>query len=182
MDQITEAQLVDAGHGVEPTGPGWYVVNLADAAGWQNSSFGEGVSFETKANPFEQFGVNVHVLQPGQPNCRYHREADQEAFLVLAGECILVIEDQERRLRGGDFVHCPPGTGHVFVGAGNGPCAILMVGARQGGQGTTTYPVSDMAARHGASVVEATNDPKVAYAEDSPYVEASAGLSWIFNS
>lgn len=174
-----EAPLSDNGHGLEPAGEGWYVVNVAEAAGWRNASFGSGVSFETKANRFEQFGINVQVLEPGQPNCRYHNESDQEAFLVLAGECMLIVEEQERPLRAGDFFHCPANTRHVFVGAGSGPCAILMMGGRTA-EDKGGYPVSESAARHGASVTEATSDPRVAYADDAPYVDARLDLSWVF--
>jgi uncharacterized cupin superfamily protein len=93
----------------------------------------------------------------------YHSESVQEDFLVLAGECLLVVEDEERRLRAWDFVHCPPGISHIFVGAGDGPCAILMVGARRPGK-SLHYPVSEVAARHGASVAEPTSSPDEAYA------------------
>lgn len=179
---VSEAPLIDNGYGLEPGAGGWYVVNVADAAGWQNDSFGSGVSFASKANRFEQFAVNVQVLAPGQPNCRYHNESDQEGFLVLAGECILVVEDQERALVAGDFVHCPPMTRHVFVGAGDGPCAILMIGGQTAPEDHGGYPVSEVAARHGASVPEATNDPKVAYVGDAPYVDARLDLSWIFGA
>lgn len=177
---VPEAPLSDDGHGRKPAGAGWYVVNVADAAGWHNASFGSGVSFEARPNRFEQFGVNVHVLEPGQPNCRYHNESDQEAFLVLAGECVLIIEEQERHLRAGDFVHCPPMTRHVFVGAGSSPCAILMMGGRTADTDDGCYPVSELAARHGAGVAEATSDPKVAYADDAPYIDARVDFSWIF--
>src|SRR4051812_9587618 len=79
---------------------------------------------------FRDFGARVGVLWPGDPNALYHSEGVQEGFLVLAGECTLVVEEQERPLRQWDYFHCPPGTGHVIVGAGDGPCAILMIGAR----------------------------------------------------
>lgn len=179
---IPEAPLTHNGYGLEPGGEGWFVVNVADAACWQNDSFGCGVSFSSKSNPFEQFAVNVQVLAPGQPNCRYHNESDQEGFIVLAGQCILVIEDQERTLVAGDFVHCPPMTRHVFVGAGEGLCAILMIGGQTAPEDRGGYPVSEVAALHGASVPEATNDPKVAYADDAPYVDARLDLSWIFEA
>ena len=117
------------------------------------------------------------MLEPGQFNARYHRENAQEAFLVLSGECLLVVEGQERRLASGDFFHSPPLTGHVFIGAGDGPCAILMVGGRAKewceGEG---FPVDATAARHDASVLNETLDPAVAYA-DIPEDEATR-LPW----
>jgi uncharacterized cupin superfamily protein len=110
---------------------------------------------------FAQFGINVTVLEPGQTSL-YHAESNQEAFLVLSGECALLVEDEERRLRPWDFFHAPPWTGPAFVGAGEGPCVILMVGSRSGPEGH--YPVSELAARHGASVAEETSDWRQAYA------------------
>jgi uncharacterized cupin superfamily protein len=79
---------------------------------------------------FPQLGVNIHVLQPGQPSTLYHEEGNQEDFLVLSGECRAVVEGEERLLRSWDLLHCPPGTSHALVGTGDGPCVVLMVGAR----------------------------------------------------
>ena len=104
------------------------------------------------------------MLLPGEPNAKYHRESAQEDFLVLSGECTGIVDGEEHRFRAWDFVHCPAGTEHVFVGAGDGPCAILMVGARRDGA-TVHYPVNDLAARHRASAAEATDDSKLAYAD-----------------
>jgi uncharacterized cupin superfamily protein len=81
----------------------------------------------------------------------------------LQGDCLLVVEEQERRLRQWDFFHAVPWTAHVFVGAGEGPCAILMVGARNAGEGLV-YPVGESATRHGASVERETPSPEEAYA------------------
>jgi uncharacterized cupin superfamily protein len=113
---------------------------------------------------FSELGIRLHVLPPGQPNGLYHSENKQEDFLVLSGECLLLVEGEERRLRAWDFVHTPAGTEHIFVGAGDGPCAILMVGARSGEEWKVRYPVSEFASRHGASVDEETSDPDQAYA------------------
>jgi uncharacterized cupin superfamily protein len=116
-------------------------------------------------------GIGVHVLQPGEANGKYHHEDDEESFLVLRGECLLIVEGEERRLRQWDVFHCPPGTAHITVGAGDGPCAILMVGTRTAG-GTTTYPPNAVAARHGAAVPEETTDSRVAYADRPPIERA----------
>lgn len=149
-----------------PVTAGWFVVHLAEAAWRESERFGRYCAFEGEER-FAHFGVNVHVLAPGQAACLYHRENQQEDFLVLHGRCLVVVEEEERELRAWDFVHCPPGTTHVFVGAGDGPCAILMIGHRAG---TTElhYPVSELAARHGASAVRATDDPREAYAGTEP--------------
>jgi uncharacterized cupin superfamily protein len=108
-------------------------------------------------------GVNVQIMEPGQPNCRYHSEVVQEDFLVIHGECIVILEGEERRLRQWDFVHCPAGTDHVFVGAGDGPCAVLMIGARH--KEGVHYPVNEVAAKYDASVRQATNEPAEAYSD-----------------
>ena len=115
---------------------------------------------------FEELGFQLVVLDPGVPACMYHGERAQEDFLVVSGECVLVIEGEERRLKQWDFVHCPAMTEHVFVGAGDGPCAIVMVGARvwKEREEEIIYPVNDAAAKHGASVSTTTPDPAEAYA------------------
>jgi uncharacterized cupin superfamily protein len=102
-------------------------------------------------------------MQPGEPNGRYHSEPVQEDFLVLYGECIAIIGDEERRLHQWDFLHCPPGCGHIFVGAGDGPCAVLMIGSRR--EEAFHYSVNETAARYGASVSKDTDDPAEAYAD-----------------
>jgi uncharacterized cupin superfamily protein len=124
--------------------------------------------------------MNIQIMQPGQPNCLYHSEPVQEDFLVLHGECTAIVDGEERPLRQWDFLHCPAGTEHVFVGAGDGPCAVLMVGSRRLDQ--AHYPVNEVAAKYGASVQTATDDPAEAYADrrseprsevDNPWPAAS---------
>jgi uncharacterized cupin superfamily protein len=145
----------------------WFVVNVRDAE-WLTSEGGEKQSsgsecvFESDDAPFEQLGIRIHVLEPGEPNGAYHAESAQEDFLVLAGECTLLVEGEERRLRQWDFFHSPPGTEHIFVGAGDGPCVIFMVGLRPE-DWTVRFPVSELAARYGASVAEETDSPRKAY-------------------
>ena len=162
---MSEAQLQDSGSGLAPTTDGWFVVNVRDAEWWFADSRGARCAFENEyGNPpveFAQLGINVTVLEPGQTSL-HHAEENQEAFLVLSGECALIVEDEERRLRSWDFFHAAPWTEHAFVGAGDGPCVILMVGARFGPQ--VRYPVSELAARYGASVDEETSDWRQAYA------------------
>jgi uncharacterized cupin superfamily protein len=161
---VPEAAAERTETGVVATSPGWFVVNLADAQFRGNGANGAFASFEPADARYEHFGINVHVLWPGQSGGKYHAETAQEAFVVLHGEALLLVEGQERRLRQWDVFHCPPGTEHILLGAGDGPCAILMVGAR-GEQFTIEYPASALAARHGASVDVTTDDPDVAYAD-----------------
>ena len=163
MGDVTEAQLADAGAGLAPSGDGWFVVNVRDT-GWMTSQeFGSGCVFESRDAWFPQFGINVSVLEPGKPNCLYHSENAQEAFLVLSGACKLLVEGEERELKAWDFFHCPSGVEHVFVGAGDGPCVVLMVGARSKDE-KLFYPVSELAEKYGASAEADTPDPGVAYA------------------
>src|SRR5262245_61126852 len=127
---MDEAPLEHTEAGRYPTGEGWFVVNARDAVWGTREAFGSACRFESPQAWFAQLGIRLTVLQPGKPNCLYHSESQQEAFLVLSGECRLLVEGEERMLKAWDFFHCPPGTEHVFVGAGDGPCAILMCGAR----------------------------------------------------
>jgi len=150
----------------------WFVVNVADAEwltteGGEKRPSGSDTSFERDGVEFEQLGVRIHVLSPGEPNGFYHEEDKEEDFLVLAGECVLIVEGEERRLKQWDFFHCPAGTGHTFVGAGDGPCAIFMVGARSA-DWNVRYPVSEAAARHGASAARETTSPAEAYVDLEP--------------
>jgi len=139
-----------------------FVLNVRDAQWMTHETFGAGCRFESRDEPFPEYGVNVSVLRPGQPNALYHRESRQEDFLVLAGECLLLVDGEERRLGPWDFVHCPAGTDHVFVGASEEPCAILMIGGRVPDQ-ELVYPVSELAARHGAGATAETDSPEEAY-------------------
>ena len=173
-----EAHLEQTAAGLAPAAGGWFTVNVRDAAWVRSETFRAACVFEGHAAPFAQIGYTLCVLQPGQPSGLYHRETEQEDFLVLAGECLLLIEEQERRLHAWDFVHCPAGTAHIFVGAGDGPCAIFMAGARREGAGVT-YPRSPLALAHGAGVKRETSSPPEAYAPFAPWrpwpPEESAG-------
>ena len=163
---VPEAPMEDRPGGKKPAGEGWFVINARDAAWIRNEKFGAGVTFEGEPE-FTQLGINIGVLEPGQPACMYHRESAQEDFLVLWGECLLLVEGEERRLKAWDFVHCPPWTDHVFVGAGDGPCGLLAVGSREHEE--IVYPVSELAQKYEAGVDKETPDPKEAYA---PYGRA----------
>lgn len=140
---------------------GWYVVNVKDAKWAASEAFGDRCSLETEGQ-FPQTGVRLAVMGPGQPNCRYHRENAQEDFLVLSGRCRLLVNEQERALKAWDFVHCPPGVSHVFVGDGDGPCVLLMIGHRPADH-ELYYPASELARQHGAETAEPTADPRIAY-------------------
>jgi len=144
--------------------PDAFVINVADAPAMRHERGGAAAAFESPDDRFKQVGVNVRVLEPGQLASAYHSESMEEHFLVLSGECLVILDGEERQLVAWDFLHCAAGTEHVFVGAGDGPCAILMVGAR-GPEKTLEYPANELAARYGASAPRTTSDPAEAYAD-----------------
>jgi uncharacterized cupin superfamily protein len=165
---VPESKLEQTEQGLVPKGEGWFVLNMHDAV-WRHVD-GRGAvcvaldDFEGERQ-FEQLGVNPFVLRPGEPMAMYHWEADQEGFLVVSGEAVLIIEGEERQLRAWDFVHCPPNTKHVIIGAGSGPCLVIAVGAREHSTGPDWigFTVDEVAERHGVSVEEDTTDPEVVY-------------------
>jgi uncharacterized cupin superfamily protein len=158
---IPEADLQAGKYGLVPTGEGWFVLNAREGRWRIWPGVGARLSFEGETD-FAQLGINLVVLEPGEPIGMYHSEADQEDFLVVAGEAVLIIEDAERPLRAWDFVHCPADTAHMIVGAGDGPCVVIAVGAREH-YGAIRYLVSEAALGHRAGVEVPTGDPSVAY-------------------
>jgi uncharacterized cupin superfamily protein len=189
---VEEARLEAVDSGLAPVTAGWFVVNVRDAAWLANDAFGVRCVFEgdrrvfrrrpdLDVQTFADVGFTLAVLVPGQPSGLYHAESNQEDFLVLAGECLLLVEGEERPLRAWDFVHCPPGTEHVFVGAGDGPCVIFMTGGRTR-EKRIVYPRSELARRHRAGVEEETTSPSEAYRSFPHWQperpESSEGLPW----
>ena len=157
-------------HGLVPKGQGWFVVNARETQWWERKGRGvlcefEGAGFEGAAD-FLQLGINLTVLSPGEPMSMYHWEIDQEDFLVLAGEALAIVEGEKRPLRRWDLLHCPPGTNHVIIGAGDQPCVVLAVGARDRSTGPDwgAYTVAEVAQRLGAGVDVETTDATEAYA------------------
>jgi hypothetical protein len=177
---VPEAPLEQTEDGLLPAGEGWFVVNAREAAWRRCEGMGKWPRLEGKRPIFPQLGVGLNVLEPGEPMTMYHWEIDQEDFLVLYGEAVAIVEGQERPLRQWDLLHCPAGTSHAIVGAGDGPCVVFAVGAREkhtyrtpdgGIEGIDdwgAYTVDEAALRHGAGVAEDTADEKLAY----------AGLTW----
>ena len=160
---VPEAPLEQTESGLRPAGEGWFVLNAREAA-WQESA-GRGGYCKFEGEPrFSQLGIQLRALGPGEPMSMYHWEADQEDFLVLSGEALLIIEGEERPLRAWDFVHCPPEAKHTIVGASEG-CLCLAVGARDKSTGRDWggYSVDEAAIRHGAGVEQETSDPEEAY-------------------
>jgi uncharacterized cupin superfamily protein len=170
-----EATLRRTATGLVPQDDGWFVVNARDAA-WKDGDFGAYTRFEGDAR-FPSIGINLNVLPPGQASCMYHGEDEQEDFLVLAGECLLLVEDEERRLHAWDFFHCPAWTRHVLVGAGDASCLVLAVGTRSGGD--VVYPAAPLARRHRACVERETPDPKEAYASFADDVDTPCRPEWL---
>ena len=173
---VPEATFEQNEYRLMPVGKGWFVLNARDARWYDRGGRGHEMGVQGKAD-FAQIGVGLTVLGPGEPLAMYHWETDQEDFLILSGEALLVIEGEERPLRQWDFVHCPAGTNHVIVGAGDGPCAVFALGALEhhttgsrvdgnleGVPDWGAYTVDEAALRLGAGVEQETNDAKVAYA------------------
>ena len=168
---VPEAPFEQTDVGLVPAGNGWFVLNAHEARWIDRPGRGKSLPFtgwtQFEAETyFPQLGINLVVLGRGEPMAMYHWETEQEGFLVLFGEALLIVEGQERPLRQWDFVHCPPGTNHVIVGTGDGPCAVLAIGSREH-QATGpwgAYTVNEVALRHGAAVDDETQDADVAYA------------------
>lgn len=174
---VPEAPLEETEDGLLPAGKGWFVLNARDDARWfKSEGLGVGPALQGRGD-FRQLAMGLTVLAPGEPIAMYHWETDQEDFLVLSGEALLVVEGAERPLRQWDFFHCPPGTQHVIVGAGDEPCVVFSVGALerhttgsrvdgtlQGTDDWGAYTVDEAAIRHGAGVEEETTVAEQAYA------------------
>ena len=161
---VPEAPLEQTDHGLVAKGDGWYVLNGRDSRWYYVEGRGAFCDYEGDTD-FAQLGINVQVLGPGEAMAMYHWEADQEDFLVVSGQALLIIEGEERPLRAWDFVHCPPEAKHTIVGAGGGPCIVVAVGARQhqDGEDWGGYTVDEVALRHGAGVEQETNVAEEAY-------------------
>jgi uncharacterized cupin superfamily protein len=162
---IPEAELERTENGLVAKTDGWFVLNARDAPWRSSPDRGAYCVFEGETD-FEQVGVHLVAMQPGHAMSMYHWEADQEDFLVLSGEATLVIEDEVRQLKPWDFVHCPPEASHTIVGAGEGTCLVLALGARVRTRGEEWggYPVNEKAAALGASAEQDTTSPREAYA------------------
>ena len=159
-----EAKLVPVEEGgVAPEGDGWFVLNAKDAA-WLDGDLGKYTGFEGRESRFPQLGINLNLMAPGESMTMYHREGAQEDFLVLDGECLLIVNGEERQLKRWDLFHCPAGVDHAIVGAGDRPSLVLAVGARTGeSRGSTVYPADPVAQKHGAGVDKETREPRAAY-------------------
>jgi uncharacterized cupin superfamily protein len=176
-ESVPEAPLKKTDAGLVPEGEGWFVLNARDAMWIRSEERGQDAALEGRQE-WRELGFRIQVLMPGQRNGMYHRERGQEDFLVVSGECVLIIEDEERHLRAWDFVHCPPWTEHIFVGAGEGPCVIVMAGSRAGGF-EVVYPVNEVAQKYDASVNEETTAPEQAYARFGPEEYTAYRDGWL---
>jgi uncharacterized cupin superfamily protein len=172
-----EIPLRETKHGLVADGDGWFVINATESRWLDTGRFGFYCNFEGKRS-FPQLGINVNVLEPGQSIGLYHRERAQEDFLILAGECLLLVEGEERPLRTWDFVHSPGGTNHMIVGAGTGPSVVLAVGGRGGRKGLV-YPVDELALKHGVGVERETTKPQEAYAAFQRFTRCRYRPGWL---
>jgi uncharacterized cupin superfamily protein len=182
---VPEAKLEKTEHGLIPKGEGWFVLNMRDAE-WRHAD-GRGAvcviadDFEGWRRDSYQLGVNPFVLMPGEPMSMYHWETNQEDFLVVSGDAVLIVEGEERQLHAWDFFHSPPDTKHVLVGAGSGPCLVIAVGARahDGEPDSIGFPADEVAKRHSASVEEDTTDGDVGYSSLPPREPTAYREGWV---
>jgi uncharacterized cupin superfamily protein len=174
---MSEAKLRETRFGLAPDGEGWFVVDARDVRWRDFGRLGVGCDFEGKLR-FPQLGINLNRLLPGQPMTVYHRELHQEGFLVIAGECLLLVEGNERSLQAWDFFHCPGGTAHAIVGAGNEPSLVLAFGARGGRRGIEYLP-ERAALAHDAAVEHATTKTADAYARFPRPTRVRCGEDWL---
>jgi quercetin dioxygenase-like cupin family protein len=162
---MQEARIEDTPEGQRPATGGWYIRNLGELAWSTVEGYGAWYDFGDRSDPSKPgIGVHVHVLQPGEANGYYHAEDAEEGFLVLSGECIAIVEGEERRLGRWDYFHSPPWTEHIMIGAGDGPCAILMFGSPDPRR-KVSWIANETAAKHGASVAETTSDGAEVYGD-----------------
>ena len=181
---VPESKPARTEYGLVPSGAGWYVLGLRDAE-WRHAD-GRGAvclaldDFEGERQAAE-LGVNPFVLGPGEAMAMYHWEADQEDFLVVAGEATLIVEGEERQLRAWDFVHCPSNTKHVIIGAGTGPCVVIAVGARERSSEPESlgFTADELAKWHGVSVDEDTTDPDAVYGQLPPREATAYRVGWL---
>ena len=183
---VPEAPLEDSEYGLVPKGKGWFVMNARQAVWVDREGRGALCTFEGKTfggvADFSQLGINIRVLRAGEPMSMYHWEADQEDFLVLSGEALAIVEREERPLRAWDLLHCPAGARHTVVGAGDRPCVIVAVGARDRSVDSLDwggYPVDETALRHGAGVDQETTEPDEAYARFEHRVPTRYSEGWL---
>jgi mannose-6-phosphate isomerase-like protein (cupin superfamily) len=160
-------------NGLVAADAGWFIENIADLR-WQSvSGGGTWCAYESPGASSPLLGIGVHILYPGDKPGYYHSESNQEGFLVLSGECIAIVEGEEHRMGPWDYFHCPPGTAHITVGAGDEPCALLMAGTRSP-DAKIRYLVDPTAAKYGASVDTESDSPREVYANRPPIVPAVA--------
>jgi len=159
--------------------PRWFIANATEATWRAAPGWGRSVSFEPEGTRFQDYGINLHTIEPGERSTMYHGEDGQEDFLVVSGTCLAIVEGEERTLRPWDLLHCPAWTKHTFFNAGDEPCTMVMIGARRdGAEVDCVYPVEPLAQRRGAGVDAETTSPDVAYAgtpetQDMPYVRGT---------
>jgi uncharacterized cupin superfamily protein len=173
-----EAPFEASEHGLVCKGEGWFVVNARDVR-WRESK-GRGASSNFGGDTvFEQLGVGITVVGPNEPTTTYHWETDQEDFLVLRGGGVAIVDGAEQPLRQWDFIHCPPGVAHAFVGGPEG-LVLFGVGARErhtmlnddgervGRPDWGEYVADPIAAKHGAAPDETTTSAAEAYKRFPP--------------
>jgi Cupin domain len=163
--RVAEASVRMSKNGLVTDGEGWFVVNARESRWRDEGPLGSYCTFEGK-RAIPAFRDQYQRPRAGRDDGDVPPRDRQEAFLILAGECTLIVEGRGRQLVAWDFFYCPPGTGHSIVAAGRQAAVVLAVGARgRGVGGGVVYPVCKAAARYGASVARETTSSAAAYAK-----------------
>ena len=133
------------------------VVNVDEVEGadWRIGDDVGGLSKELGAVAGSRFaGLNLDIVPPGLLNTTPHyHSAEEELFVVLAGEGMLLLGDAEHPVRAGHVVARPAGTkiAHAFR-AGPEGISVLLYGTREPND-ITYYPRSGIFALRGIGLV-----------------------------
>jgi mannose-6-phosphate isomerase-like protein (cupin superfamily) len=91
------------------------------------------VEFLALSEHSPRFNVSVVTMAPNAHGPEEHAHADEDdAFYVLDGELVFVLDEGEVRAPEGTFVLVPPGVSHTFANALDRPTRVLNIHAPAG--------------------------------------------------
>lgn len=120
-----------------------------------SETFAKSASYSNKFN-LMRLGIHHERLEPGKRLCWPHAEADEEEFVfVIEGEPDLWLDGHVRRLKPGDGVSFPAGTGiaHTVMNNTDKDVRVLVVGEASRQRSRIHYPLhpkrnAEIGARH----------------------------------